>query len=132
MPKFVSDNLVQYMHLASQEKFFAHLVVRIRKDARLDLEAGDKAAPQIADNLEGDNLYKAMAAYFNWKRAKGPVHTNSPISFLTLEVVTFGYDNALIKSHVFDDAAVAVRDYRFGKHYIKNYCMSEGSKEMQK
>lgn len=129
VPQFVSDNLANFMRKASKEKI-VHLVTRLRENSRLDLQAGAKDAPQIAEKLEGANLYKAMAAYLNWKRDKEPMRQNSSPGIQSL--VTYAYDNGLLKSHVYDDAVIALRNWSSRKHPTSNYTISEESAEAQK
>lgn len=129
---FIEKHFMEYLESHWSERFMIHLINRLRKDAKLDMLAGDTDAPQIADGLADDQLRKAMYDYVAWKRKQGTLHEKSPVNFIDSHVIGFGYDNDLIKSHVFDDAARAAYNYRFGENFIKNYTLAVGTKDGQK
>ncbi|KAI1287018.1 Enolase-phosphatase E1 [Halotydeus destructor] len=111
LPEFTKQHMSEYLQSSSSERFMVHLITRLRKDSKLDLDSGQADAPQVAENLEGQALNDAVEKYAKWKMLQGALH---------------------LKTHVFEDAARAVNEWRFGKFYMKNYTMDDGTKEGQK
>ena len=132
MVKYGKNHVLQYLRQKWTDKIIPHLVTRLSKDARLDLDAGERDAPQIPEKGDPDQTPEAVCRYVIWKLDKGEQHPNSPITLLNGWVVNEGYISQKFHSHVFKDAAIAVKKWRFGAEFIKNYTVAAAEKDGQK
>lgn len=132
MIKYGRAHMNEYLKKHMNDKIMPHLITRLKKDAKVDLDAGEKDAPQIPEKGTPVQMMEALCRYANWKLGKGNLHSNSPVNLLNGWVVNEGYISNTFHTHIFKDAATAIHKWRFGADYIKNYTIAAAEKDGQK
>lgn len=117
-----------YLWDKRSEKVTQLLFQRLREDAALDRDCGDHdqdQVPQIPDVSEEAAVVDAAVAYMTWCVGREPhQHPLSPITLLKDSVCKEGMSAGRLSTPVFEEAVRAMRGWRFGQHFIKNYTLA--------
>lgn len=122
---FAVTEVRNYLWNNRQEKVTQLLLQRLREDAALDRDSGSLDAPQVPDVRQEAAVVDAAVAYIKWCVAREPdQHPLSPLTLLKDSVCKEGMSGGRLSTPVFADAVSAMRGWRFGQHFIKNYTLA--------
>ena len=135
MRKFAAENFRMYLdYMKTNEKLKKRLVdveKRLRRDSKIDLDAGDVDVPQIVDSEDYNEVWDSMFKYFQYRLRKSQLHQYSPIKWLIDRICRKGLLDEELKMPIFDDAFKAVRAWRHSEYFIKNYTIDAMDKIIQ-
>lgn len=123
---FAVHEVKAYLWDKRSDKVTQLLLQRLREDAALDRDCGDyDQVPQIPDVGDEAVVVDAAVAYMGWCVAREPVqHALSPVTLLKDSVCKEGMSAGRLSTPVFEEAVRAMRGWRFGQHFIKNYTLA--------
>lgn len=125
MPTFVAENFINYFNSNDD---YMKLARRMRRDARLLRDSGDKKCPLIPkdDKTPKAKMLKKMFRYFIHRLNKGKVHAYSPVKYCYDRVaLRFGVMGKRLTCRLYPDALAKMAEWRFGEYFIKNYTVDE-------